>query len=46
MLARKMESIEDTTRDLENAKALKENYEQELSRAVLHNSGTLSVCEK
>ena len=41
-----MESIEAATRDLEKAKALKENFERELSRAVLHNSGTLSVWGK
>ena len=46
MLARKLENIETATKELENVTAQKENFERELSQAVLLNSGTLSVCGK
>ena len=46
MLARKLENIETATKELQNVTAQKENFEQELSQAVLLNSGTLSVCGK
>ena len=46
MLARKLENIETATKELENVTAQKENFERELSQAVLLKSGTLSVCGK
>ena len=46
MLARKWETIETATKELENAKLQKENFERELSKAVLLNSGTMSICGK
>ena len=44
MLARKLENT--ATKELENITAQNENFERELSQAVLLNSGTLSVCGK
>ena len=46
MLARKLENIEIATKELQNITAQKENFERELSQAVLLNTGTLSVCGK
>ena len=46
MLARKLENIETASKELQNITAQKENFERELSQAVLLNSGTLSVCGK
>ena len=46
MLSKKLASVEDATKALENAKVQKDNFERELSRAVLHNSGSLSICGK
>jgi len=44
LLAGKLENIETATKELQNATAQKENFEWELSQAVLLNNGTLSVC--
>jgi len=46
MLAQKLESINAATKELENAKMQKENFEREISKAVIHNAGSLSVCGK
>ena len=46
MLAKKLESINAATKELENAKMQKKNFEREISKAVLHNAGSLSVCGK
>ena len=46
MLARKLENIETATKELQNVTAQKENFERELSQAVLLNSGTLPICGK
>ena len=43
MLARKLENIETATKELQNITAQKENFERELSQAVLLNTGTLPV---
>ena len=40
MLARKLENIETVTKELQNITAQKENFERELSQAVLLNTGT------
>ena len=42
----KLENIETVPMEWQNATAQNENFKQELSQAVLPNTGTLSVCGK
>ena len=44
ILSKKLASVESAKKVLEHAKVQKDNFERELCRAVLHNSGSLSIC--
>ncbi|KAK3737852.1 hypothetical protein QZH41_015777, partial [Actinostola sp. cb2023] len=46
MLARKLHNIKTAKIELSNAKTNKENFQRELTTALNHNSGSLSICGK
>ena len=46
MLARKLQNIKPAKIELNNAKTNKENFQRELTTALNHNSGSLSICGK
>ena len=41
---KKLASVESAKKALEHAKVQKDNFERELCRAMLHNSGSISIC--